>query len=368
MTRRASQPGGGRGVLSTVTSPIARLGLPLIAALALSGCVVAQPVGPGVYVEEPYGYEALPQDYYGYLGAYGAWRTVPSYGTVWCPPVASAWSPYYYGPAAPWSFTFYFGDWISTPYGWGWVPGYDHHPHWHRWAHRGRGHHGGHHGDRGDDRRHHARRKTYDRRHYDGTPYFDSRGRGSRGRDRDHPREVRRGGDRDGRFFRTTGPRRTVVRERPIGPGRRNEEREPRRRVERREPRRGAGTPPRPGRDREPRGGGGFRPPGVPIADSPGARGGWRARPLGGREVRDASSRRGPGARSPALRSSPRGGSPSRRSLTSAGGRPPSRSVGRGGRSPSRSVRSGGRSSSRSVKGGGRGGGSGGRGQRSGRR
>lgn len=169
----SAEPGNVVGVGSGVTMSIHRAALPALLALAMSGCVATVPVptGPAV-VGGTYGYDTLPPDYYGYLHGYGTWRVVPGYGTVWCPSVASAWTPYYYGPPAPWSFTFYFGDWVGTPYGWGWVPGHRHHPHWQHWAYGGRRHrhgHGGgdHHGGYGDGGRHGGGHGRADRPRYE---------------------------------------------------------------------------------------------------------------------------------------------------------------------------------------------------------
>ena len=116
-----------------VSSAVATIGVrtaSLLVALALTGCVAAVPVAPvpggavGVYQ-----YDTLPPNYYGQLNAYGTWRAVPGYGNIWCPAVPSSWTPYYYDPFPSWNFTFFFGDWVSTPYGWGWVPGRHQHGH-----------------------------------------------------------------------------------------------------------------------------------------------------------------------------------------------------------------------------------------------
>jgi hypothetical protein len=257
--------------------------LPALAVIALSGCVVAQPGYPGPavaggpygYGGGPYGYDALPPNYYDQLYPFGIWQTVPGYGPVWCPQVASAWSPYVYGPGPAWGFTFYFGDWISTPYGWGWVPGRSYHEDWRRWPGRGREHRWWH------DR---------DRDHHDWNPdqpYHHDRGRDSQGRSRfvtpTPPRRTWSPGvapsDRTPRF-RTRTPSRQAPVERPADRGSRGGER--------------GGT----------RIGPGFRSPGAPIAgrraDPPPRRslheGAPRSTPRasGRPEVRDAGRRSAP--------------------------------------------------------------------------
>ncbi len=72
------------------------------------------------------------------LDAYGAWRVVPEYGTVWFPSaVPTGWAPYRYGrwayvapwgwtwvDAAPWGFApFHYGRWVVVGGVWGWYPG-----------------------------------------------------------------------------------------------------------------------------------------------------------------------------------------------------------------------------------------------------
>ncbi|PKO36215.1 MAG: hypothetical protein CVU33_19535 [Betaproteobacteria bacterium HGW-Betaproteobacteria-6] len=72
------------------------------------------------------------------LDAYGDWRTVPDYGSVWYPrAVADDWAPYRYGrwawvapwgwtwiDLAPWGFApFHYGRWAIIHGRWGWVPG-----------------------------------------------------------------------------------------------------------------------------------------------------------------------------------------------------------------------------------------------------
>ena len=71
------------------------------------------------------------------LDAYGGWRPVPGYGTVWFPnAVAVGWAPYHYGHwvyIAPWGYTwvedepwgfapFHYGRWVVVGGVWGWVP------------------------------------------------------------------------------------------------------------------------------------------------------------------------------------------------------------------------------------------------------
>ncbi len=72
------------------------------------------------------------------LDAYGTWRTVPEYGSVWVPTVVrSDWAPYRYGHwiwVEPWGWTwmddaswgyapFHYGRWVYTGGYWGWAPG-----------------------------------------------------------------------------------------------------------------------------------------------------------------------------------------------------------------------------------------------------
>ena len=72
------------------------------------------------------------------LDAYGTWRTVPEYGSVWVPTVVqSDWAPYHYGhwiSVEPWGWTwmddaswgyapFHYGRWVYTSGYWGWAPG-----------------------------------------------------------------------------------------------------------------------------------------------------------------------------------------------------------------------------------------------------
>ena len=72
------------------------------------------------------------------LDAYGDWRTVPNYGSVWYPrAVADDWAPYRYGrwawvapwgwtwiDLAPWGFApFHYGRWAIIHGCWGWIPG-----------------------------------------------------------------------------------------------------------------------------------------------------------------------------------------------------------------------------------------------------
>lgn len=71
------------------------------------------------------------------LYAYGSWRNVPGYGTVWVPPGGRDWAPYRYGhwawvepwgwtwiDDAPWGFApFHYGRWAHADFGWYWVPG-----------------------------------------------------------------------------------------------------------------------------------------------------------------------------------------------------------------------------------------------------
>lgn len=268
-------------VRSGVTTKTHQMLSPALAALVLAGCVVAQPVAPGPVVGGGYaygGYGELPSNYYDHLYGYGVWQTVPGYGPVWCPSVASGWSPYVYGPGAAWNFTFYFGDWVHTPHGWGWVPGHRHHPHWRHWAHRGHRHRGHHHGRRhDDDDRHHGRRH-----HDDG---YDHRRHGEHRERFVHPTPPRRAWSPRG----TDSPRTAEPpRERPVF---RSRIPEPSPRVERpdRGERRGFG-------DRGGRGGQGaptgpspgLRSPGVPIAGPPQA---WRGG-NSGRGVRVDAPRR----------------------------------------------------------------------------
>jgi len=71
------------------------------------------------------------------LDAYGGWRTVPDYGTVWFPHTTIVgWAPYRYGhwvwispwgwtwvDDAPWGFApFHYGRWVFVGGVWGWVP------------------------------------------------------------------------------------------------------------------------------------------------------------------------------------------------------------------------------------------------------
>jgi hypothetical protein len=72
------------------------------------------------------------------LDAYGQWRSVESYGSVWFPTtVVAGWAPYRYGRwayVAPWGWTwidnaswgftpFHYGRWVYVGNTWGWVPG-----------------------------------------------------------------------------------------------------------------------------------------------------------------------------------------------------------------------------------------------------
>ncbi len=71
------------------------------------------------------------------LGAYGEWRTVPTYGWVWIPRVPRGWVPYstgrwvwdpFYGwtwvDLAPWGWApFHYGRWVVVSSTWAWVPG-----------------------------------------------------------------------------------------------------------------------------------------------------------------------------------------------------------------------------------------------------
>jgi hypothetical protein len=75
------------------------------------------------------GYEDLDQ--------FGAWREVPTYGTVWMPRVEPEWVPYRFGhwawvepwgwtwiDDAPWGFApFHYGRWVNVGGGWAWIPG-----------------------------------------------------------------------------------------------------------------------------------------------------------------------------------------------------------------------------------------------------
>jgi hypothetical protein len=82
----------------------------------------------------------VPPDVYGAadLDQHGAWRTDPSYGTVWVPGgVPAGWAPYssgrwisdpYYGwtwvDAAPWGWApYHYGRWVHLDGVWGWTPG-----------------------------------------------------------------------------------------------------------------------------------------------------------------------------------------------------------------------------------------------------
>jgi hypothetical protein len=82
----------------------------------------------------------LPRSVVGYedLDDYGAWDTVPEYGSVWYPRVVVAgWAPYHYGhwawiepwgwtwvDNAPWGFApFHYGRWAFIAGRWGWCPG-----------------------------------------------------------------------------------------------------------------------------------------------------------------------------------------------------------------------------------------------------
>ena len=81
------------------------------------------------------------------LAPYGAWVTVPGYGTAWRPRVAEGWRPYYYGrwewtdegwlwvSDEPWGWaTYHYGRWSYEPAsGWIWVPGYQWAPAWVTW-------------------------------------------------------------------------------------------------------------------------------------------------------------------------------------------------------------------------------------------
>jgi len=71
------------------------------------------------------------------LDQYGTWQPTPDYGSVWVPPVASAYIPYrdgswsYVTPwgwtwvdAAPWGFApFHYGRWVHVEDRWCWAPG-----------------------------------------------------------------------------------------------------------------------------------------------------------------------------------------------------------------------------------------------------
>ena len=82
----------------------------------------------------------VPAEMTGYedLDEYGAWRTVPEYGTVWQPTaVPAGWAPYRYGhwvwvspwgwtwvDDAPWGFApFHYGRWVWLGSRWAWAPG-----------------------------------------------------------------------------------------------------------------------------------------------------------------------------------------------------------------------------------------------------
>lgn len=298
MNSRLSEPRDVLGVLSDMTTVVHGsflAALPVLAALSLSGCVVAQPVVPGPAVGGVYEYDSLPPDYYDRLYGYGAWQTVPGYGAVWCPAVPSAWSPYVYGPGPAWGFTFYFGDWISTPYGWGWLPGHYHHPHWRSWARRGnpRG--------RRDDRfgRHdRPRRRERDDGHGRGEPGHHGN-RGDRHERFVTPTPPRRAWAPDDRRRTTRESRTPVFRERSFDSRPRLEPR----REDGSRSRGGRTTPTQPDRT--------FRSPGVPIAGPPPARGGHRG---GGRvdaprrtSAPSWSGRSGRGAERSAQRSAPAG-------------------------------------------------------------
>lgn len=72
------------------------------------------------------------------LDAYGYWRPMPGYGTVWVPRgVRAGWAPYRYGhwvwvepwgwtwvDDAPWGFApFHYGRWVYVGETWAWIPG-----------------------------------------------------------------------------------------------------------------------------------------------------------------------------------------------------------------------------------------------------
>jgi len=71
------------------------------------------------------------------LDGYGTWHSVPDYGPMWVPTVASGWAPYRYGhwvwiepwgwtwvDDAPWGFApSHYGRWVYYRGAWGWVPG-----------------------------------------------------------------------------------------------------------------------------------------------------------------------------------------------------------------------------------------------------
>lgn len=71
------------------------------------------------------------------LDAHGTWRTMPEYGAVWVPRVASGWAPYRHGhwvwiepwgwtwvDDAPWGFApFHYGRWVWLDSHWAWAPG-----------------------------------------------------------------------------------------------------------------------------------------------------------------------------------------------------------------------------------------------------
>ncbi len=72
------------------------------------------------------------------LDAYGTWRTVPQYGSIWVPThVVAGWAPYRYGHwvwVEPWGWTwvdddpwgfapFHYGRWVFVGGAWGWIPG-----------------------------------------------------------------------------------------------------------------------------------------------------------------------------------------------------------------------------------------------------
>jgi hypothetical protein len=87
-----------------------------------------QAVAPPPEVQYMTGYDDLDQ--------YGAWQSVPDYGQVWYPQVASSWVPYREGRwayVAPWGWTwvdnepwgfapFHYGRWAYIHERWGWVP------------------------------------------------------------------------------------------------------------------------------------------------------------------------------------------------------------------------------------------------------
>jgi hypothetical protein len=116
------------------------LALTLVGTTTLPGCVAAAP--PPYYGETA---GTFPEQWGDDLAPYGAWRTIPNYGTVWSPNVAPGWRPYTYGywgagssqwvwfSSEPWGFTFHYGRWAYAPIGWIWVPGTVWGPAWVDW-------------------------------------------------------------------------------------------------------------------------------------------------------------------------------------------------------------------------------------------